>query len=248
MNFGLILDFETTGIDPNEDSIIEIGLLEFALPDDGREPQILNMYGALEDPGKPLSPEIQKLTGLNDELLRGHRIGWDFVRGITERAAIIIAHNADFDRGFAERRPELAGLSSHWACSMKHIDWEGKGFRTRALNYLAADHGFVNAFAHRALFDCATTFRLIAPYLPELIQRSYLREVRIAAVAAPFEVKDKLRSNRYRWDNQKRVWFKDVLEDALDGEREFLKSEVYQGLRDAHEELWIDGAAAAAPQ
>lgn len=243
MDFGLVLDVETTGIDAAEDSIIEIGILEFGIPESGGEPQILNLYGALEDPGRPLSPEIQKLTGLTDEVLSGHRIGWEYVRGLMERAAIIVAHNADFDKGFIERRPELAGLSCHWACSMKHIDWEAKGFRTRALNYLAADHGFINPFAHRALFDCATTFRLVTPYFKELVERSYLREVRIFATAAPFEVKDKLRGNRYRWDNQRRVWFKDVLEDSLSIEQVFLREEVYQSGRDSHEIQWLDAPA-----
>ncbi len=243
MDFGLVLDVETTGINPDEDRVIELGLLEFGLLEGAEEPQILNLYGALEDPERPLSPEIQKLTGLNDDVLRGQRISWDYVRGLMERAAIVVAHNAEFDRSFIERRPELAGVKAHWACSMKHIDWEAKGFRTRALNYLAADHGFVNPFAHRALFDCATTFRLMSPYFQELVQRSYLREVRVLASHAAFEMKDKLRNNRYRWDAQKKVWFKDVLEDALPLERDFLQKEVYSGLNDLHEETWLNQAS-----
>lgn len=240
MEFGLVLDVETTGIDANEDSIIEVGLLEFGLPEGEDQPHILNLYGALEDPGRPLSPEIQKITGLKDEILQGHHIAWDYVRGLMERASVIVAHNAAFDRSFMEKRPELQGLSCHWACSMKHIDWEAKGFRTRALNYLAADHGFLNPFAHRALFDCATTFRLVAPHLQELVQRSYLKEVRVLATSAPFETKDKLRENRYRWDNQKRLWFKDILEDGLDAERAFLQKEIYPAGRDSHDEQWLD--------
>lgn len=244
MDFGLILDVETTGINPEEDKIIEIGLLEFGLIEGDGEPHIMNLYGALEDPGQPLSPEIQKLTGLNDAVLSGQRISWDYVRGLMQRAAIVVAHNAEFDRSFIERRPELAEVKPHWACSMKHIDWEAKGFRTRALNYLAADHGFVNPFAHRALFDCATTFRLVSPYFNELVQRSYLREVRVSAVQAAFEMKDKLRNNRYRWDNQRRCWFKDILEDALHSERDFLQKEIYGG-HSMHEETWLDGGRSA---
>lgn len=243
MDFGLILDVETTGINPDEDRIIEIGILEFGLLEGRDDPEILNLYGALEDPGLPLSPEIQRLTGLSDAVLSGQRISWDYVRGLMQRAAIVVAHNADFDRSFIERRPELADLKTHWACTMKHIDWEGKGFKTRALNYLAADHGFINPFAHRALFDCATTFRLMSPYFPELVQRSYLREVRVFAVQAAFEMKDKLRNNRYRWDAQRRCWFKDILEDALEVERSFLQKEIYQGLSDLHEETWLGANA-----
>ncbi len=240
MDYAVVLDLETTGINSETDHIIEIGLIEFGVGESGK-PEILNMYGGLEDPGQPLSAELQKLTGLNDAMLKGQKIDWDFVRGILERCSLVVAHNADFDRSFMQKRAEYSGLDLHWACSMKHIDWETKGFRTRALNYLAADHGFVNPFAHRALFDCATTFRIMEPYFPELVQRSYYREYRVLATHAPFETKDKLRTQRYRWDNQRRVWFKDVLEDQLALEREFLKAEVYTGMQDLHQEENLGG-------
>jgi DNA polymerase-3 subunit epsilon len=240
MDYGVILDLETTGINCETDRIIEIGLIEFGVGESGK-PAISTMYSGLEDPEQPLSPELQKLTGLNDEVLRGQKIDWALVRKVLERASIVIAHNAEFDRSFMQKRSEYAGLDLHWACSLKHIDWEQKGFRTRALNYLAADHGFVNPFAHRALFDCATTFRIMEPYFAELVQRSYYREVRIFATRAPFETKDKLRNNRYRWDNEKRVWYKDVLEDQLPVEREFLKTDVYTGMQDFHQEENLGG-------
>lgn len=242
MDYGVVLDLETTGINPETDRIIEIGLLEFGVGESGT-PHILNMYGGLEDPKQPLSPELQKLTGLNDAMLQGQVIDWVLVRKILERSSLVVAHNADFDRGFMQRREEYQGLDPHWACSFKHIDWETKGFRTRALNYLAADHGFVNPFAHRALFDCATTFRIFAPYFNEMLQRSYLREFRVLATQAPFEMKDKLRNNRYRWDVQKRVWLKDILEDQLQKERDFLMTEVYINMQDLHQEESLSAVA-----
>jgi DNA polymerase-3 subunit epsilon len=233
MDYGVILDLETTGVDAQKDKIIEIGLLEFGVGLSGK-PQISNLYGALEDPGEPLSEEIVKLTGLTDEILAGQRINWDSVRSILERASIVIAHNANFDRAFCEAREELKGLDLHWGCSQRHIDWEAKGFRTKALNYLAADHGFVNPFAHRALFDCATTFRVVEPYFEELLGRSYLNELRIWATGAAFETKDKLRLARYRWDPSARVWFKDIMEDTLEQERLFLRAQIYPEGRDTH--------------
>ncbi len=233
MDYGVILDLETTGVDSKKDKIIEIGLLEFGVGASGK-PQIGNLYGAVEDPGQPLSEEIIKLTGLTDEILAGQKINWDYVRSILERASIVIAHNASFDSAFCEGREELAGLNLHWGCSQKHIDWEGKGFRTKALNYLAADHGFVNPFAHRALFDCATTFRVVEPYFEELLARSYLNELRVWATGAAFETKDKLRLARYRWDASARVWFKDIMEDTLEQERVFLRSQIYAEGRDTH--------------
>ena len=228
MEYCLIVDLETTGVEPEHDKIIEIGLLEFAL-EEGCEPVVTSMYAAVEDPGVPLSDEIKKLTGLDDCFLRGRAIAWDTVREYFQRAAIVLAHNATFDRSFLLKRSELDIGHKHWGCSMRHVDWQGHGFRTRALNYLAADHGFVNPFAHRALFDCATTLRVISPYIQELVARSFLREYRLFASFAPYEVKDQLKENRYRWDAEKKVWYKDLFEDKLDDEKDFLRRHIYQG-------------------
>jgi DNA polymerase-3 subunit epsilon len=187
------------------------------------------MYSGVEDPGFNLSPEIVKLTGLTDEVLRNRQINWDLVRDLFAKSEIAIAHNASFDRSFLLKRPELAPLEIHWGCSVRHIEWHSKGFKTRALNYLAADHGFVNPFAHRALFDCATTFRLICPYIQEIIARSWDREVEVVAFQAPFEQKDKLRLRNYKWDPGERVWSKMIFEQQLAEERVFLEAEIYCG-------------------
>lgn len=235
MDFGVIVDVETTGLDPKQDRIIEVGILEFAVEGDG-VPQLVQTYGGLQDPGVPISEEIQRLTGLTPAVLAGQSIAWDLVRRWLGRASIVIAHNADFDRAFFEASGELTGLSLHWACSMRHIDWRQKNYSSLALNYLAADHGFVNPFAHRAVFDCATTFRLVAPHLREMTQRSYEREYLLKAVGSPFETKDILRQRGYRWDANERCWSKVVGETALEGERSFLAAEVYRG-RGHHQEI-----------
>jgi len=228
MDKGVILDLETTGLDPKKDRIIEIGLLSF-VTDADHAPAVIGTYSGIEDPEMPLSEEVAKLTGLSDAVLRGHKIRWDIVRDFLTGVSVVIAHNAAFDRAFVEGRPEVREMPLHWACSSKHINWRAHGHKTRALNYLAADMGFVNPFAHRALFDCATTFRIIAPRIPELIERSYMREFLLSAVGAPFEVKDVLRARGYRWNPDQRVWAKSVFEDELKAEREFLASEVYRG-------------------
>ena len=228
MKLGLIVDVETTGMDPKKDRIIEIGLLEF-VQEEGRTPVVTRMYGAIEDPGVPLCPEIQKLTGLDDPILAGRRIDWSIVQAFFEQPSIVIAHNAAFDRSFLANHDEIRSHRVHWGCSMRHIDWQKHGYKTRSLNYLAADHGFVNPFAHRALFDCATTLRLISPYLEELVARSFLHEYKLIAVGAPFALKDNLKEHGYHWDAEQRVSYKEIFEDVLETEKAFLRDQIYQG-------------------
>lgn len=236
MERGLIVDIETTGLDAKKDVIIEIGVICFVM-DSAMHPTIVSMYSGLEDPGRDINEEIQRITGLTTEILNGQVIDWSWVRRAFADASIVIAHNDRFERQFLESHPKLEGLAPrHWACSMRHIPWRKLGFRTQALNYLAADHGFANPFAHRALFDCATTFRLLAPHLDELIRRSCEREVTLLADGAPFEAKDLLRGRGYRWDPERRVWLISVLESELDEERTFLSSRVYGERPDRHRE------------
>ena len=233
-----IIDLETTGLNPQEDEIIEVGLLQFK-HNGFTNPVITKSYSGSQQPAKPLTDIVRKITGLTDEALEGESLDWNMISEITNESDLIIAHNAKFDRGFMEASGKW-GSQCRWACSMQHINWMAHGFKTSSLNYLACDHGFVNPFAHRALFDCATTFRLITPYLQELYENSAYREVKVSAVGAPFEVKDNLKMNGYRWDNQKRVWFKMLLEPSLEAERNFLATEIYRGAPHHLEEILTD--------
>jgi DNA polymerase-3 subunit epsilon len=228
LEYAVIVDLETTGIVPEDDEIIEIGLLEFC-HESFQNPSITRVYSGLSEPTSPLTDIIKKITGLDDKVLQGQKIDWDFVYEIMARSEVIIAHNADFDRGFLERSCSYKKPKGRWACSQSHIDWQALFFKSKALNYLACDHGFVNPFAHRAMFDCATTFRLISNHLSELYRTSLLKQFEVAALGAPYEVKDTLKARGYRWDPARRVWAKRIFENHLKEERDFLSVEIYRG-------------------
>ena len=229
METGLIVDVETTGLDPSKDKIIEFACIKFAIIPETFDLKILSTYSSLEDPGIAVSAEITKITGLDNAILHNQKVDWNIVRTALEEASIVVAHNAEFDRGFIENRVELAEIKKHWACSLKHIRWKKHGFNSRALNYLAADHGFINPFAHRALFDCATTFRLIQNYFAELHELSFQPEMIFFATNATFSKKDLLRDADYRWNNEQRVWSKRVFQCDSEQEKTFLREKIYDG-------------------
>lgn len=54
-------DLETTGLDRENDSIIEIGAVRFTL--DG----VIDEFSTLVNPGRPIPPFIQRLTGITDQ-------------------------------------------------------------------------------------------------------------------------------------------------------------------------------------
>lgn len=66
---------ETTGLDTEADSIIELGLVraEYS-PSEDRITAISGALSRFEDPGKPIPKEITQITGITDADVAGHRI------------------------------------------------------------------------------------------------------------------------------------------------------------------------------
>ena len=54
------LDLETTGLDANRDTIIEIGAVRF------QDNTILDRFVTLVNPRRPIPPRITQITGLRD--------------------------------------------------------------------------------------------------------------------------------------------------------------------------------------
>jgi DNA polymerase III subunit epsilon len=83
---------------------------------------------------------------------------------LIDRVVLVIAHNADFDRRFLEKRlPAFA--TKHWACSRSDIDWKAEGIRSSALEFVAYSLGFFHD-GHRAASDCRATLHAPAQLLP----------------------------------------------------------------------------------
>lgn len=120
-------------------------------------------------------------------------------------AVIVLAHNAAFDRGFAERLPPYFATKA-WGCAMSEPPWREEGFEGLQLAYLAAQSG-VFYDRHRALADCHATLHLLGRPLPasgrsalaHLLERARRPSFRLWAEGAPFEHKDTLKDRGYRW-------------------------------------------------
>lgn len=240
---GVVWDVETTGLDPETCDIIEIGAVKFEWEEEETAtglrigpPSIISVYGGLRDPGKPIPPEITKLTGITDKDVKGKNLSQNVLRSYVEGTDLHVAHNAFFDKGFLLKAPFFAGAEGvRWACTIKHIDWMEKGFKSTSLAYLGCDNGFLNPFPHRAVFDCASTFRLMAPHFGELLQNHTQRLMRIYAWRSPFHTKDTLRERKYFWDPDLKVWKKECIESKVADEVLFLQQMVYGHANSGHE-------------
>lgn len=235
---GILLDLETTGLDPNSEEIVEIALLPFTYSADGRIFEIGEGFDELRDPGKPIPKIVTDLTGITDAMVAGQKIDPQDVADFVGDAHLIVAHNARFDRPFAERFCPIF-KQKYWACSMADIDWPGEGAEGTKLYYLLILNGLFFE-GHRALNDCEAAIELLArPMLRsgELAFSALLRTARqssfrIWAQNAPFELKETLKARGYRWNSGEngnpKSWYKDVAPDKQDEEIGYLESEIFR--------------------
>jgi DNA polymerase-3 subunit epsilon len=242
---GVILDVETTGLDQRNDEVIELGMVKFDYLADCRIAGVRDVFTCFNEPSVPISLEVTALTGITDEMVAGQKIDEAAVSAFVDDAVVVIAHNAGFDRKFAERYWS-AFETKAWACSATEVEWRKHGFEGSRLGYLLNGAGFFHQ-AHRAVDDCHALLEILAfelptigtPALAVLLEKARKRTMRVWAEQSPFELKDTLKRRGYRWsdgnDGRPRSWFVDIDEAALEDEIAFLKAEIY--LRDVEPRL-----------
>jgi DNA polymerase-3 subunit epsilon len=234
----VVLDVETTGLDTAKDEIIELGMVKFTYLPSGEITHVTAIFEAFNEPSTSIPSEIVELTGITDELVAGHKISADDVSSFVADAAIIIAHNAAFDRRFSERYWP-AFEHKNWACSATQVEWRKLGFEGSRLAYLLAGCGYFHQ-SHRAADDCKALLEIMSmkpngsknTVLALLLASARKPTVRIWAEQSPFDLREILKKRKYRWndgsDGRPKAWYIDVPEANQANELTFLRDEIYQ--------------------
>lgn len=231
----VVLDTETTGLDHTKDKIIELAILRVDVDNaTGLPVGAVQVYDGLEDPGMAIPKEVVEITGLTDADVRGQRLDEARIASLLEDVDIVIAHNAGFDRPFAESR--IARFSQlNWTCSFADINWTAQGRGSAKLENLAQALGLFYD-AHRAEMDCHALLAVLVAPLPKgsgtglahLMKAADVPMFRLQANHAPFDAKDKLKARGYRWNAEEKVWQTRISDEmALQDECEWLKATVY---------------------
>jgi DNA polymerase-3 subunit epsilon len=104
----VVLDVETTGLQPSRQRMIEIAIARFNCG------IATNLWESLCSPGRRVPAYVTKLTGIDDDMLTGApafgEIGITAVEHL--RGAVIVGHNVAFDLGFLNAELERVGLAS----------------------------------------------------------------------------------------------------------------------------------------
>lgn len=230
----VVLDLETTGLDSETDSIIELGMARVKISEStGCVVEVTEVLSVYEDPGIPVPAFITEITGITSNMVAGQKIDDDLVARWLGGDEIIVAHNAQFDRGFFEKRwPSLSG--KRWACSSRGIDWRSLGFESSKLEYLVFRNGHYFYEGHRASIDCLAVVWLLhvnQAASKALLDSEKALEYSIKAIGAPFDVKDSLKSRGYAWKPEVwgKVWRTVVKDSELAEEKAFLAALYHHG-------------------
>jgi DNA polymerase III subunit epsilon len=167
-----VFDTETTGLSPSAgDEIVAIGAVRIV---NGRL-LVQEMFEQLVDPGRDMSPEASRITGIETGMLADAPVIAEVLPAFHEFCGdtVLIAHNAAFDLRFLRLKEEGAGvrftqpvLDTLLLSAVIHPDFEA-----HALEAIAERMGVNPIGRHTALGDAIMTGEVFLRMIPLLAEQ-----------------------------------------------------------------------------
>ena len=196
----LILDTETTGLDPADGAVvIELAaiLFDVELRDVIAQCSVLLPTGSNDAQHvNRIKPELTRSApGLMPPMLKAFY-------AMAQQADYVLAHNADFDRKWFGDGGSLPALELRWICSMDDVKWPKNSKRGRAsVVSLALDYEVPVWAAHRALTDCVYLAEVMKrePDLTRLLIEA-LEPKKVYVSMLPYESRQQCKDAGFVWD------------------------------------------------
>ena len=170
-----ILDIETTGGQFNEEGITEIAIYKF----DGHE--IVDQFISLINPESPIQPFVVKLTGINNEMLRGAPKFFEVAKRIIEMTndCVLVAHNASFDYRILRTafRRLCYDFNVQTLCTVELSQRLMPEQPSHSLGKLVRALGIPMADRHRASGDALATVKLFQMLLDKDLEKTIVKEL-----------------------------------------------------------------------
>lgn len=169
----LVVDTETTGLDPKSDYPIEIAAILWSARHKSVLMQVSTLISCNQDIDNPAEP----INKISPALLREdfpYQSALELINNMASSVKYICAHNADFDKEFCKKIVGLKLPLSGWIDTQDINYPKSKYYQGTGLNNLAIIHGIPIVDAHRALDDCKTLIKLLSliPNLEEELKRA----------------------------------------------------------------------------
>lgn len=147
----LILDTETTGLDPkNGSKLIEIGVVIYNLKYKSVLQSFSTLYPCASNPAEKINHIKVECTIENYSLSHVDSL----IRDMADCCEAVVAHNAKFDESFVDTLSFGKHLlDKKWICTQRNFTWPVKLDRFR-LEDICNAMGVQYSNAHRALEDC----------------------------------------------------------------------------------------------
>ena len=160
----VVFDIETTGFSPVKNRIIEIGAVKVS------GGKIVDRFSTFVDPLVPIPFEIEKLTGITDDMVMGAEqidvVLPQFLAFCGD--CILVAHNAQFDMGFIMENCDRQGIAHDFT----YVDTVGiarillPGQKKHTLDAVAKALGVSLENHHRAVDDAEATAEIFVKLIP----------------------------------------------------------------------------------
>lgn len=173
----VVVDIETTGFNPNRDSIIEIGAIKVV------NHKVVDTYNVLINIGKSLSTEISNLTGITNKDLAGGVTIDDAMDSFHEFIGdwLLMGYNVNFDVNFLYDNTltytDLV-LRNDFVDVMKYAKKIHPELDRHRLTDLVDYYGFDTSNNHRASKDCETTLDVFLALKNEIISKNLHHKLR----------------------------------------------------------------------
>ena len=162
----VVFDIETTGFSPVHNKIIEIGAVKVT------EGQITERFSAFVNPEVPIPFEIEKLTGIQDEMVIGEPVIDVILPQFLSFCgdAVLVAHNANFDMSFIMENCDRLSIAHDFT----YVDTVGiarillPGQAKHTLDAVAKTLGVSLENHHRAVDDAEATAEIFVKFISML--------------------------------------------------------------------------------
>ncbi len=169
----VIVDIETTGLNPAADEIIEIGAIKV------ENKEIKDVFNKLVKPERPVPPNITDLTGISQDILVSELpikpVISKFVSFIGN--SIVVAHNADFDTSFLKNNIKKwlnKDIDNFIVCTLMISRDILPNLENHKLHTIGRYFGLETANRHRAIGDSELTYQIWMRFLEKLKEKKIL--------------------------------------------------------------------------
>ena len=167
----VVVDIETTGIDPYKSKITEIGAIKV------ENNKIIGVYSKLINPEVTISKEIQELTGISNEIVKNELKIQDVIGEFVDFCEnyILVGHNIIFDYSFLKVNAtknkinfEKKGVDTYFLAK-KLLE---KKIKSKSLTSLCEFYKINRENKHRAYDDALACYDLLKIFIEEFYNKN----------------------------------------------------------------------------